>query len=114
MPDHTAYCGLDCAKCEAYRATRAGDREWKERLIKNWADGRAERAPEDIECDGCKSSRTSGFCRELCSIRPCAMERGVDTCAECAEYQCGKLKDYLATDPVAARNIEEIRRVMRL
>lgn len=110
MPDLTAYCGLDCRECEAYKATRAGDQEWKKRLVKNWADGRAESAPEDIECDGCKSTRISGYCRKLCLVRPCAMERGVVTCAECEDYPCGKLKKYLSTDPVAAKNIEEIKK----
>ncbi|MDW5564214.1 MAG: DUF3795 domain-containing protein [Methanomassiliicoccus sp.] len=108
MFDSTAYCGLNCRECEAYKATRAGDREWKERLVKNWADGRAEHSPEDIECNGCKSTLISGFCRILCLIRPCAMEKGVGTCAECEEYPCGKLKEYLSTDPVAAKNLEKI------
>jgi hypothetical protein len=109
MPDMVAYCGLDCRECDAYKATRAGDQEWKQRLIKDWADRRAENAPEDIECDGCKSARISGYCRKLCSIRPCAMERHVDTCAECEDYQCDRLKEYLSTDTVAKENIEEIR-----
>lgn len=110
MPDMTAYCGLDCRECDAYKATRAGDQEWKERLLRDWADRRAEHALEDIECDGCKSARISGYCRELCSVRPCAMEKRVGTCAECGDYPCRKLKEYLSTDPVAKTNIERIRR----
>ncbi len=113
MTATTAYCGLDCRECEAYKATGAHDRKRKEQLVENWADKRVELAPEDIECDGCKSSRLSAYCRKLCKIRPCAIEKGVDTCAECSEYPCGTLKEYLLTDPVAAKNIEKISRGLK-
>ncbi|OPY33228.1 MAG: hypothetical protein A4E32_00902 [Methanomassiliicoccales archaeon PtaU1.Bin124] len=110
MSDLIAYCGLDCGDCKAYKATKAGDRISKEHLIENWADRRVENAPEDIECEGCKSSKISGYCQKLCLVRPCAMKRRVSTCAECEDYPCGKLKQYLSTDPVAAKNIDEIRK----
>jgi hypothetical protein len=34
----------------------------------------------------------------------------VETCAHCKEYVCEKLKEYLSGDPVAAKNLEDIRK----
>jgi len=34
MPDMIAYCGLDCLERDFFKATRANDQEWKERLAK--------------------------------------------------------------------------------
>lgn len=59
ITDLTAYRGLDCRECEAHGATSAGDQEWKERLASYCADGRVEHAPEDIECDGFRSTLES-------------------------------------------------------
>jgi len=104
MPDMIAYCGLDCLECDFFKATRANDQEWKERLAKKWADGL------QVECDGCKSDRISGWCSKICKVRPCAERKGVRTCADCKDYQCSVLKDLLHNEPVASRNLEELRK----
>ena len=68
--------------------------------------------PEDINCDGCLSegSRLSGYCRNLCQVRPCARDRGVENCAYCDDYACEKLSDFLAQVPQAKATLERIRK----
>ena len=115
MSEMIAYCGLDCNECRAFKATQAKDFERKEQIAKQWTEGlKVEFKPEDIDCRGCKSDTISGFCRKLCEMRPCAEERKVKTCAHCDDYLCGKLKEYLSTDPVAAKNLERIRETLRI
>lgn len=112
MVDMIAYCGLDCNECKAFKATQAKDLEQKKAIAKHWSDqGENKFKPEDVDCNGCKSDVISGYCRKLCAIRPCAEEKEVRTCAHCADYACGKLTEYLSTDPVAARNLEQIRKM---
>jgi len=114
MTKMVAYCGLHCDECKAFKATQMRDYESKKQIAKHWSDqGEIKFKPEDVDCLGCKSETISGFCRKLCSIRPCAEERKVETCAHCDDYPCGKLKEYLSTDPDAAGNLEKIRKTLQ-
>jgi hypothetical protein len=115
MSDMIAYCGLNCAECNAFRATKTKDTEWKEQLAKKWTEGlKVDFNPEDIDCDGCISDRISGWCRKICKIRPCAEVRKVKTCALCDDYPCARLKEFLSEEPIAKRNLEEIWKTLQL
>ena len=109
----TAYCGLDCSECKAFKATQANDFEMKKQMAERWSDQDDVRfKPEDINCRGCKSNVISGWCRKICKIRPCAEEKKVKTCAHCDDYPCGKLKEFLSNEPVATKNLDEIRKAL--
>ena len=82
-----AYCGLDCEKCDAYIATITDDQALREKTAKVWSDwNHVTILPEHIRCAGC---RTNGakfvYCEALCSVRQCALKKGVETCGDCAE-----------------------------
>jgi hypothetical protein len=109
MSEMTAYCGLHCDECKAFRATQANDFELKKQMAERWSDKDVKFKPEDIDCRGCKSDVISGWCRKLCKVRPCASEKKVITCAHCDQYRCDKLKEFLKNEPVAAGNLEKIR-----
>jgi hypothetical protein len=116
MPiDLTAYCGINCARCPAYQLPRLGERLHLaglcQRLLKNGMRrarrqmarklGVAESAvphPEldadtYIVCDGCTmiGARIPRHCLN-CSVRCCAMEMGVKTCAHCTRFPCERLE----------------------
>jgi len=115
MSEMIAYCGLDCGKCDAFRATQAKDSESKKQLAERWTKGmNVGFRPEDINCCGCMSDTISGWCRKICRIRPCAENRKVKTCAHCDAYPCGKLKEFLSKEPVATRNLEEIHKTLEV
>jgi hypothetical protein len=115
MSEMIAYCGLDCGKCNALKATKAKNIERKSEMAKQWSEGlNVEFKPEDIDCNGCMSETISGWCRKICKIRPCAEERKVKTCAHCDDYSCEKLKEFLSNEPVAAKNLEEIRKTLQV
>jgi len=113
MSDMIAYCGLNCTECNAFKATQARDIESKKQLAKKWTeDDKVEFRIDDIDCDGCKSNRISGWCRKICRIRPCAEKKKVKTCAHCDAYLCERLQKFLLKEPVAKKNLEEIRKTM--
>jgi len=97
MSKMIAPCGIRCDECPAYIATQAND---KEALTKMAADAAkqfgVEVSIEQVYCDGClaKSDRKCGYCSE-CEIRACVLERNIANCAECNEYACDKLNEFL-------------------
>ena len=80
MKDMIAYCGLDCEKCDAYLAT-IHDR-----------------------VDGVKTV----YCDNLCSIRQCALKRGVTTCGDCTDLNdCQTISAFIANNPDAYKNLQD-------
>ena len=98
MRKHIAMCGLDCASCEAFMATKNDDDQLREKTAKEWTeryrtDGRNRPSvkPEDINCEGCLSQGPVYlYCRQ-CKIRNCGLERRIKNCKECKEYKCEEL-----------------------
>ena len=87
-----AYCGLNCRECEAFKATERGDIEALTELARRWSEhDNTNYRPMDLECEGCKSDRVNEYCRR-CSVRECGVTHGFESCAECEEYPCGKLR----------------------
>jgi hypothetical protein len=110
-----AYCGLDCSECKAFQATEAKDFGRKREIAEKWTrEGDIEFKPEDINCEGCMSETISGWCRKICKIRPCAEKRKIKTCAHCEDYPCQMLKKFLSNESIAARNLEQIRKTLRV
>ncbi|MBI5032575.1 MAG: DUF3795 domain-containing protein [Chloroflexi bacterium] len=108
-----AFCGLDCAKCDAYIATQANDEQAKQRVIEKW---RVEyNSPNlslaDATCDGCTlvSGRHGGYCGQ-CPIRACGVSHNVANCAHCADYNaCDKLADFFKLVPDARVRLDQVR-----
>ena len=71
MDDLIAYCGLNCAACDAYLATLHNDQALRERTAKLWAElNNAPILPEHINCQGCRTEGVKTvFCDHLCGRR---------------------------------------------
>jgi hypothetical protein len=115
MEDMIAACGLDCVQCPAYTATQADDWEALERTAAMWREqfNSPYITADSIVCDGCKGGgRLSEYC-SMCEIRACALERGLETCAPCADYDgCGKLAAFHEHAPEAKAALDGIRATM--
>jgi hypothetical protein len=116
MSELLAYCGLVCQTCPIYLATRKESKEEQARMRVEIARLCREEGmkydPEDItDCDGCptEGGRLFSGCKD-CAIRNCARQKGVDTCAHCADYVCGTLEAFFAKYPVAKTRLDEVRR----
>jgi hypothetical protein len=102
-----AYCGLDCAACPAYHAAERLTIEQRQEVADRWNEEfGGGHTIDDIDCVGCsREGRRTSYC-DTCEIRKCAVEKEVATCAECADYGCGKLTAFLAETPIAKANLE--------
>ena len=113
MNQMIAVCGLDCAACEARLATVANIEAEKERVAAMWREMYNSPSIDAayVTCDGCLSldGHLGGHCLE-CEIRACGLERGVATCAHCADYErCAKLAKFLEFVPDARATLDGIR-----
>jgi hypothetical protein len=107
-----AYCGIECAECEAYIATQKDDRAELEAVAKKWAAqfGGKEMGADACVCDGCSTGKRAATAHSLtCGIRVCASKRGVVTCAHCPDYGCATLQGFFAFAPVLKEKLETIR-----
>jgi hypothetical protein len=106
-----AFCGLNCSDCPVYRATLSGHEPSRNKIADEWSKVyNTVITPGEINCLGCRSKTGKHFshCFE-CSIRLCALERRVQTCADCSEYACVDLVEFFKLVPVSERNLEDIR-----
>lgn len=87
-----AFCGLDCGSCPAFLARKYDDQSIREKTAKEWTEKGFEIFPQEINCDGCniREGVVIDFCRQ-CKVRSCAMERDVESCAECEDFICQDL-----------------------
>lgn len=92
-----AYCGLDCAQCQAYLATQNNDDEMRVTLAQKWSSPQWTLKPEDIVCYGCNTpgKASLAFCA-FCEVRKCAISRQLNNCACCDDYGCEKLAQHWA------------------
>ncbi|MEI7987926.1 MAG: DUF3795 domain-containing protein [Chloroflexota bacterium] len=109
-----AYCGLNCAECDGYKATQANDLEFMERIAAEWRVqyNSPNLGIETVTCDGCiGDGRHGGYCAE-CPVRACGIEHGVVNCAYCPDYGCDKLTMFFGMAPQARETLEAIRSAM--
>ncbi len=106
-----AYCGLECSKCPAYLATQADDDKLRADCARLWSEwAKITINPEQINCDGCKAEGRLFFFCNACSIKKCAVNRGIELCGTCTDYVCEKLEKLAALDPNIRKMIESHRR----
>ena len=111
MTKNLAYCGLDCTECPAYIAMKTNARELRRTTAEKWNNPDFPVLQEDINCVGCKTEEGAHFkwCAK-CSVRACASERNMETCAHCSDYVCDPLKEWLTFAGDEARErLEKIR-----
>jgi hypothetical protein len=83
-------CGFRCDLCPAFSGN-IGKLADRQRISEGWYKYFGFRIPPDrIECVGCLNE--GRHADSECPVRPCALERKVETCAHCPDFGCGKLK----------------------
>jgi hypothetical protein len=92
-----ARCGFRCDLCMAYSPNIVAHPENAPKLSDGWFKYFGFRIPaEKINCPGCLSNSAETL--DIgCPVRPCVVARGLETCASCEDYACGKLQERLVT-----------------
>jgi hypothetical protein len=87
------YCGYNCHLC----AARSDDPAVRQKLVEGWRAlfGHEHYTAENVRCDGCRSD--GRVADRECRARPCARERGVDSCAACDDFPCDKMRHLMAS-----------------
>lgn len=87
------YCGYSCHLC----AARSDEPKVRKQLVEGWKKifGHQQYTTRNVKCDGC---RTDGKIADKdCKARPCAIKRGVDSCALCDKFVCSKVRRLLTS-----------------
>lgn len=107
-----ACCGLNCGQCGAYLATRDNDDDLRKQVAAEWTvKYNTPIAPEDIHCTGCRQVGIKfNYAAHGCEIRPCCINRGHDTCADCDDYPCEKVEVLHAHVPQAKAALDDLRK----
>jgi hypothetical protein len=82
------YCGYNCHLC----AARSDDINVRRKLVDAWRKylGHQHYTAENVACEGCKSEGNK-IADKQCEARPCAREKGLESCAQCDEFPCKKM-----------------------
>jgi len=110
MKEMIAYCGLDCEKCDAYLATINNDQALREKTAKLWSElNHVTILPEQINCQGCRTNGVKTvYCESLCTIRQCAMKKGVKTCGACPMTEkCKTVGAIISNNSEALNNLKK-------
>ena len=104
-------CGLDCETCDARIATATNDNTLWEKTAALWAElNGVPITPEMINCTGCRvDGAKTPFCDKLCPVHNCVREKGLDTCADCAQTDgCQTLGRIAANSPFVRENLKRL------
>jgi hypothetical protein len=111
MEKMIAMCGINCAECPAFLATRENNVQKRKEVAEQWSkEYQAEFKAEDINCDGCSFGKERLFSHcQVCEIRRCGREKQLKNCATCNEYPCPKLSQFFLMVPQGKAVLDEIK-----
>jgi hypothetical protein len=96
-----SYCGINCAECNAYKATLNNDQALREKTAAEWSTAHNFKfTPDMINCTSCTGTGVKiGYCSE-CGVRKCASEKGVVNCGACGDFKtCDIINGFYAQVP---------------
>lgn len=94
--DIVSCCGIMCSECPVYIATERDDDSIRKYLAMQYTQDGAVFYPKDINCHGCHTvSADHNKFGKGCEIRKCCKAKRVKICAECTEYPCSKIEEYV-------------------
>ena len=107
MAAKIAACGLNCNECEAYIATKNNNTGEFAKIAEKWNQAYSgDICPENCICDGCmEGGRLSTAHANECSLRICAINKGVPTCAHCPDYMCDTMKQFISFAPELGKKL---------
>ena len=91
MKEIVAMCGFRCDICPAYAPNIGTDEDARKTCEGFRACYGFQLKPGEVACAGCLNE--GRHIDADCPVRPCVMEKGLETCAQCSDFDaCAKLK----------------------
>ena len=87
-----APCGLYCGVCAIYIAHKDNNIKFKQALFpvyKAFA-----KSVDDIACTGCLSTGIVFPVCQVCPIKKCTKEKGIEGCFQCEEFPCKYINNF--------------------
>lgn len=84
-----APCGLYCGVCAILIAHRDNNEKFKERLVNVYG----LKSTDEVRCEGCLSDDLFLYC-QVCAIRNCCEEKGIEGCHQCDEFPCQFIDEF--------------------
>jgi len=106
-----ACCGINCADCDARKATIENNDELRRITAEKWS--REFNNPgitwEMINCTGCREEGNKFSYCSMCEIKKCVQAKGFETCAGCSELEsCSIVAGVLKAVPDALSNLKSL------
>jgi len=108
---HISVCGLNCAKCDIYKAG-LGDEKLRNEIVEWFRKERNKTVkPEQVRCDGCRGPLESHWSSN-CAMLTCSKKRELQYCFQCEDFPC-EIVNKFSSDGVAhhKRTIENSKRL---
>lgn len=105
-----AFCGLDCAHCDARTATIHNDDALRQQVAHQWSEwNHVDIHAASINCLGCRvEGAKCYYCEKLCPIRKCILKRGYAHCGECPDMEnCAMLYEIQKNAPETKANLRD-------
>ncbi len=106
-----ACCGINCAVCDARKATIADDDQLRKITAEKWS--KEFNVPGitwgTINCTGCREEGIKFSHCGMCEIRKCVQAKGYNTCGDCSELEtCSIVAGVLKAVPDALSNLKSL------
>jgi hypothetical protein len=111
MEKKIACCGIDCANCPVYQASKNNDDDLRIRIAEDWKVryNNPDIQPGMINCCGCMETGLLNKRCEYCNIRNCAVQKNYHTCAECQKLEsCETVRKVFTYVPEALPNLKSL------
>lgn len=95
-----SYCGIYCGACSVFIHGQTGG-------VDGFVACLGSVPKEEIACKGCKSGSVYPGCR-ICSLRECAVKKGLAHCIECVDYPCKMYKRWQSAANIVPHSREAI------
>lgn len=89
-----AECGLYCGSCGVYLASIEND---EAKLLRYSLI--LKQTIQETYCEGCGSAKKSAHCTKMCTFIKCKAEKGISSCANCADFFCKDLSEFRSKMP---------------
>ncbi|MHA2406237.1 MAG: DUF3795 domain-containing protein, partial [Candidatus Hermodarchaeia archaeon] len=94
-------------------ATQINDLEALQKMADEAQDQfKMEFTADQSRCTGCLSDDIQIAYTSECTVRLCALEKGVENCTYCDDFGCETISGFLANAPKAKANLENIRKAL--
>ena len=108
-----AACGLDCEKCDIYKAS--DDPELAQKFVDWFKRERNEDvAISQIRCAGCRGERAEHWSPDCWILKCCVDEKGHDFCFQCDEFPCEKLTAWADTEDGYQEALQRLKTLQKM